>query len=478
MTQMHRGWLHLASGAGVGRLFGFASNLLLSRWLGPTELGLFNLLTTTVQTSDTLVRCGGDYAINFELGGQPESIQTQRGVQLARGLTQICSLMTVLICVVVLIWVWWGQSTHLIEFTGRQRSILIFFLLLMIACEGISASAWEVLLVSHRTAQLALRQGLFVPVRLLLAAVGALFVGVLGAMAGWSIIALAQCLWLRSVLGDIWNPLNIFPFLWNAIRQLLRRGLPFYAANLLSSIVFYPLLLKVASGSGLAEIGYLRAGQILQQLFAFLPATLGPVLFLKLRSELTFVDQVVVLEKPLRMIWFLLLEILLLYCIFDRFLIRWLFGDDFVSASLPTRLLLITSLFECLAQLLVQPLLAAGKTRLYGLWQNGAAVLAAVLGLIWIPTFGLAAFLLVRLLYVIIPLIGYGLPVVKHLHELRKILPLAFVSIVLTASFLAQVFNDSAFVTSSPILIIAFIAIIFLQRHDLPLFLQAVRMSS
>lgn len=475
---MRRGWLHLASGAGLGRLFGFASNLLLSRWLGPMELGLFNLLTTAVQTTDTVVRCGGDYAINFELGGQPESMQTHHGFQLARGLAQICSLMTALTCVVVFIWVWWGQGLLPIELGAIQRSILSCFLLLMIACEGISASAWEVLLVSHRTAPLALRQGLFVPLRLLFAAIGALFVGISGATAGWSIIALVQCFWLRSVLGKTWNPLQIFPLLTNSIRLLLRRGYPFYVSNLLSSIIFYPLLLKVAAGSGLAEIGYLRAGQILQQLFAFLPATLVPVLFLKLRTESTFAGQVVVMEKPLRMIWFVLLELLLLYCMFDQYLILWLFGVEFASALLPTRLLLITALFECLSQLLVQPLLAAGKTRLYGYWQNGAAILAAVLGLIWIPTAGLVAFLIVRFLYVILPLTGYGIPVLKQLHEFRKTVPLALATTGLSVAFLLQALTESTFLTTTPVFFIAFLLIIFFQRQDLLLFRQALSMRS
>ena len=474
MTNMRRGWLHLASGAGLGRLFGFASNLLLSRWLGPMELGLFNLLTTTVQTSDTVVRCGGDYAINYELGGHPDSIQTQRGFQLARGLAQICSLMTVMICAVVFIWVWWGQGLLPMQMVASQRSILSCFLLLMIACEGISASAWEVLLVSHRTAPLALRQGLFVPMRLLFAAIGSLFLGILGSTAGWSIVVLVQCFWLRSVLGQLWNPLHIFPLFSNSIRLLVRRGYPFYASNLLSSIIFYPLLLKVAAGSGLSEIGYLRAGQILQQLFAFLPATLVPVLFLKLRSESTFVGQVVAMEKPLRMVWFVLLELLLVYCMFDQSLISWLFGVEFSSALLPTRLLLITGLFECLSQLLVQPLLAAGKTRLYGFCQNGAAILAAVLGMIWIPTVGLAAFLIVRLLYVIVPLIGFGIPVLKQFHELPKIVPLTLATTCLSVAFLVQAFTESSTVTHTPVFIIAFVLIIFFQRQDLLLFRQVL----
>jgi len=411
MTALRRGWFHLASGAGIGRIFGFLSNLLLSRWLGPVDLGLFNLVTTTVQTSDTLVRCGGDYALNFELGGKTKAKQTEHCLELSHGLTQICSLMTILICVCVATWVLSFQGLFPFSLGENHRLILTGFLLLMMACEGSSASAWEVLLVRHRTELLALRQGLFFPLRLFIASLGALFGGVLGAMAGWSVVAVAQCFWLRIILSELWNPLRVLPLLGGSIRHLLSRGLPFYASNLLASIIFYPLLVQVATLSGLADVGYLRIGQILQQIFAFLPATLVPVLFLKLRSESSFVDQVSLIEKPLRMIWLVLLEALILYCMADHVVIRWLFGVGFEGALLPTRLLLITALFESLSQIVVQPLLAAGQTRMYCLWQNGTAAFAAALGCLWIPQAGLAAYLIVRLLYVVVPLIGFGIPV-------------------------------------------------------------------
>ena len=435
---MRRGWFHLASGAGVGRVFGFVSNLLLSRWLGPNDLGLFNLVTTTVQTSDILVRCGGDYAINFELGGQPKATKTEHGLNLARGFGQLCSLTTVFICVAVFVWVWWGHGLFPISLPVSQRFSLCSLLLVMIACEGTAAAAWELLLVTHRTGPLALRQGLFVPLRLLLASLGALYGGVLGAMGGWIFIALVQLVWLRGVLGHLWRPLQIYPLLWNCVRRLLRRGLPFYVANLSATIIFYPLLLKVAASSGLAEIGYLRVGQILQQVFAFLPSTLVPILFLKLRGEPSFPDQVLAMERPFRTIWFFLLEALLLYCVIDQLLIGWLFGASFISALLPTRILLITSLFECLSQLLVQPFLASGKVRIYGALQNGAAVLSAVLGWIWIPIAGLQAYLIVRLIYVLLPLIGYAIPAFQNFHAPKKLYNLILGSIAVMFMLLTQ----------------------------------------
>lgn len=464
---MSRGWLHLASGASVGRFVGLAGNLLLSRWLGPIELGLFSLVTTTVQTSDTLVRCGGDYALNFELGGDPEAIQTESGAQLARGLTQICTLTTLLICFGVALWILLGQGLFPLSLTTNQRFILGGLLLFMIACEGSSASAWEMLLVSHRTASLSLKQGIFFPSRLLLAAAGALLGGVLGAMIGWSFVALLQCFFLRRNLGNLWNPFQIWPPLASSVHQLLRRGIPFYISNLLASLIFYPLLLKVASTSGLSEVGYLRVGQILQQVFAFLPATLVPVLFLKLRSERNFIEQVHAIEKPFRVIWFFLLEVLLLYFAFDRYFINLLFGADFLSALLPTRLLLLTALFESLAQLVVQPLLAAGKLRFYGFWQNGSAVMAAVLGWFWIPTAGLAAFLVVRLFYVVVPLIAFGIPIIQQLKEPKKITYLAFLSFILSALTFVQMFNSLSFLWMNYASGVVFVIVLLLNYENI-----------
>ena len=467
MTIMRRGWFHLASGAAVGRVIGFASNLLLSRWLGPTDLGLFNLVTTTVQTSDTLVRCGGDYALNFELGGQTQALETERGVQFSRALAQLCSVSTILVCIGISIWIWFGQGLFPASLLRGYRIGITGLLLLMIFCECISASAWEVLLVSRRTSALALRQGLFYPLRLLSAAFLSLYAGVFGAMAGWTLIAFAQCVWLKSLLGHLWTPLSIWPLLRPRLHQLLRRGFPFYAANLLASMIFYPLLIRVANGSGLADIGYLRVGQVLQQLFAFLPATLAPVLFLRLRGESTFADQVQQLEKPLRIIWFVLLEVLLVYSVFDQLIISWLFGSDFASAILPTRLLLITALFESLSQLLVQPVLAAGKTRIYGIWQNVAAIIAAVLGWLWIPTAGIAAYLIVRLIYVTIPLLAFGLPVAKHFQHPLRMLPLLLVSSTLVALLLIQSIQSYSLASMPYVFVAAFLTLGLYQRHDL-----------
>ena len=474
---MRRGWFQLATGAGLGRIFGFISNLMLSRWLGPVDLGVFNLVATTVQTCDTLVRCGGDYALNYELNGKHDAINSQRGNTLARGFVQLCSIATILVCISIFAWTWLGKGLFPNAFHSSYRLYLIILLIVSVVCEGSSASAWEILLASQRTGLLSLRQGLFLPLRLSSAAVSAFYYGVTGAICGWTFISLVQCVWLKSVLKGLWNPMHISTSLNVTVRQLIRRGFPFYASNLLASMIFYPLLIFVASGSGLSEIGYLRIGQILQQLFAFLPATLVPVLFLKLRTESSYAEQVSSMERHLRLIWLILLLTLLIYCVIDKILVVWLFGSGFVSALQPTRLLLITGLFECLAQLVVQPLLAAGKTRFYSLCQNGSAVLAAVLGCLWIPSGGLRAYLVVKLVFVVIPLIAFSIPLARHLHEPKKLLPLLTITTFLLPPLVFYGDHYSSSTWLSTLSFSLFAITLFFQRHDLLLIIRILRPS-
>ena len=153
--------------------------------------------------------------------------------------------------------------------------------------------------------------------------------------------------------------------------------------------------------------------------------------------------------------------------VFDQLIISWLFGSDFASAILPTRLLLITALFESLSQLLVQPVLAAGKTRIYGIWQNVAAIIAAVLGWLWIPTAGIAAYLIVRLMYVTIPLLAFGLPVAKHFQQPLRMLPLLLASSTLVALLLIQSIQSYSLASMSYVFVAAFLTLGLYQRHDL-----------
>ncbi|MFN9646301.1 MAG: lipopolysaccharide biosynthesis protein [Cyanobacteriota bacterium] len=424
---VRRGWLHLASGAGLGRIGGFLANLALSRLLGPADLGLFNLMATTVQTGDTLVRLGGDFALNYELGGEAGALRTPRG----RGLLAAFSLQNLLATVVMLaglaLWLGPGHGLFPPSLGEQPRRLWGALLLLMVGLEAICAVPWEALLVGGDTRRLALRQGVFLPLRLLLAAVGAAWGQVGGALIGWTLVALIQPLWLAGSLRGIWPPPRA-QWRWpgQAWGRLLRRGLPFYAANLLSSLLFFPLLLSLASRSGLGDVGYLRIGQILQQLFALLPGTLVPVLFLRLRQAESFGARMRQVETVFRLLWSLLLLVLLAYCLVDGWLIRLFFGASFLPSVGPTRIMLLTALVEVLLQILIQPLMSSGLMRRYALLLNGGTVVAALVGWLLVPRLGLTGFLIAKLLVALLPLLPLLLAARHAFVEApRLLLPLA-----------------------------------------------------
>jgi O-antigen/teichoic acid export membrane protein len=432
MADLRRGWLHLAGGAGLGRIGGFLSNLALSRLLGPADLGLFNLVATTVQTGDTLVRLGGDFALNYELGGEAGALGTPRG----RGLTAAFSLQTLLVTLLlVAALAWWlgpGQGLFPASVGAERRGLWGALVVAMVGLEAICAVPWEVLLVGRQTRKLALRQGLFLPARLVLAAIGAAQAGITGALVGWSVVALLQFLWLAWTLRGVWPPpVGELPA-WPLWRDLLRRGLPFYGANLLSSLVFFPLLLSLAHQAGLAEVGFLRIGQILQQLFALLPGTLVPVLFLRLREAESFEARTRQVERVFRLVWSVLLMALLAYGLLDAPLIRLFFGVSFLPSLGPTRIMLLTSLLEALQQILIQPLISSGHLRRYALLVNGGVLGAAFCGWLLVPKLGLFGFLVAKYLAALLPVIPLLWVSFKAFAEPGRLLPLLVLSVGLS----------------------------------------------
>ena len=83
------------------------------------------------------------------------------------------------------------------------------------------------------------------------------------------------------------------------------------------------------------------------------------------------------------------------------------------------------------------------------------------------PTAGITAYLIVRLLYVIIPLIGFGLPVIYLLKEPQSFFCLALTSIFLLITFVVQILSPDALPYWPSIYLLAFLVVGISQREDL-----------
>jgi O-antigen/teichoic acid export membrane protein len=400
------GFLHLLSGSLLGRALGFGANLLLSRALGPGQLGVFSLILSTTQTVEMTVRGGVDYGITCALTGPGAALPAARQGEIAHIALRVVQGAT--LGVMLLLWLWVMPGGGLFPRNlPMDRQTLLVALVTVSSLECLSGLQWDLLLIQGRTAALALRQGVFAPGKLLAAWLGALGGGLGGALAGYALVVAVQGGWLRQRCRALWPWPRQGHFEGATALDLVRQGLPLYTTNLLASLVFLPLLAWVARGQGLAEVGYIRVGQILVQLFTLLPGALVPVLFVRLRGSGGPEEQTRGIERSLRLLWWSGLVCLVLYLLLDRWVVPLFFGNAFLPSLQATRVLVLAAVVESLSQVLHQPLLASRRTGLYMATQNGAALLAAWAGIQWIPSLGVAGFLAAKLVFALVPLLTY-----------------------------------------------------------------------
>jgi O-antigen/teichoic acid export membrane protein len=419
----------------LGRGLGFACNLLLSRSLGPGNLGIFSLVLSTTQTVEITVRGGVDYGITCALTGAGGALSAERQGEIAHTALRVVQLATVVVLLGLWLWVMPGGGL-LPQRLPLERWALVIALVAISSFETLSALPWDLLLIKGQTAALALRQGVFAPGKLLAAWLGSLAGGLGGALAGFALVGAAQGVWLRQRCWQLlpWPRRGHLEIA--TAMDLVRQGAPLYSTNLLASLVFLPLLAGVARDQGVAEVGYLRVGQIVVQLFTLLPGALVPVLFVRLRETEQLSAQNQGIERSLRLLWWSGLICLALYLLLDRWVVPWLFGATFLPSLKATRVLVLAAVAESLSQVLHQPLLASRRTRLFALTQNAASLLAAGTGALLIPRLGVDGFLVAKLVFALVPLLIYfllaqsefqaSLPLWRYLALTLALLPLCW----------------------------------------------------
>jgi O-antigen/teichoic acid export membrane protein len=402
------GFLHLLSGSIIGRGFSFAANLLISRTLGPGNLGIVNLILSTAQTVEMAVRSGVDFGLSYALTGEGATLSDARQAHIAHAALRVVQGSTLLVGLAVWLWVM-PFGGLLPRALPLPRPWLVTVLLVICGLESLGTVHWDLLLLRGRTAALALRQGLFAPLKLALAWLAALQGGLAGALTGYAIAVAAQTLWLWRIGRALLPWPSQRSFHAPTALGLMRDGLPQYLTNVLATLVFLPLLANVARTAGLADVGFLRVGQILVQLFTMLPGALVPVLFVRLRADRDFGSRIRGAERSLKALWWTGLACLVLFLLIDRWLLLVFFGRDFLPALQATRVLVLGAIGESVGQLLHQPLLASRRMGLFLLAQNGSTLVAALAGALLIPRLGSGGFLSAKLIYGMLPLLLYYL---------------------------------------------------------------------
>ena len=402
-------FVQLLGGSSIGKGVNFGINLFLSRILGPAELGLFALIQSTSQTFELLSRAGVDYGLTCALTEPQEGNEKNTDQLMIHAALQVVRYASFFLLFLLLLWLGPGRGL-LPEYLTNNRRLFILIVSLVCMSESLSGLPWDILLVQGKVNLVRLRQSLFVPLKLLSALLGAWLGGIVAALTCYAAMATLQAVWLNKrviVKGQIHKNSALE---WEKVKKLVGDGLALYSSNALSAIVFLPLLADIANVSGLQSIGYLRAGQIVVQIFTLIPGALAPVLFIKSRTSHVDSKKNNITEQSLLLIWIFGLATLLAYIAIDKQLISLLFGSDYRNSLQPTRLLVYITILDSVGQILHTALLAKRKIRLFVCVQNSALALSALVGWYSIPRIGLDGFLLSKFIFA-------GLPALIYLYK-------------------------------------------------------------
>jgi O-antigen/teichoic acid export membrane protein len=326
----------------------------------------------------------------------------------------------------------WIVTNESIISKSFDQHIYIATVIILITCfnESMASMRWQILLLLGHTKTFASRQGFFLPAKLLLALIGGEVFNLPGAISGYAVMTILQNVWLRkelSLKGFRQELMQTIP-LTQALK-LLKQGFSLYFTNSLSALVFLPLLATVAVDSGLANVGYLRVGQLLVQAFTLIPAAILPILFIKIRQN-SASNEVINTEPSLRLIWCIGLSSLLVYLSIDEKIIDIFFGAGYEETIQPTRILILSAVLDSANQVLHSPHLAQKRIVLYFIAQNGAAILAALTGFILIPTMGLKGYLLAKIVFSWVPIIIYSIEAWEKFSS-KRLLPLMIIASLL-----------------------------------------------
>lgn len=448
----------------VTRFAGFIVLPFLARLLSPEDLGLYNLMNTTVQTGDRLSRLGADAAIHrngaqFETIG-PESVGRLFGVGAI-----LMTFMSVLIALCLLIW----REPIALRWLGEERAeSWLGLVAIVIVIYAISNPPWLYLIALHEFRISSLRSSTVA----ILGAIITLFLAWRFKLSGaiWGLGALSL---LHATLGwglvlPILQRKQIklrFNHFFQEICSILSFGLPFFAGNFLSSFIALPLLGYVSRAGGIEQIGYLRVAQSLSQLISFLPTAIAPVLISTLSANISAntIEYRQTKSIHLRSLWIIILTIATYISFSLDYLIPLLFGDNYSQAIFLSRLTIWITAMTSLSGMMNQYVISSGRTKVIAIIQTTALGINLLLGLLLIPKYNSVGLLIAQGGTALFTTVAYIKPAILDLilEKKRQMGLLVFLSLVLISiTFILSIFSSNLIIFL--VLLISASAVLFL----------------
>jgi len=446
--------------------------ILLARYLGPHDFGIYSIITALTALVAALLHLGQNSPLHKLLPEYAVSDPARAGAILAN----MVALTTVLVSLFSLSFLlsapFVAKTIYLdSSLTGYFRfcAVMIFFMTLSNLAASIAAGMQEFRL--YNTTQL-LRSGLL----LILAIISVSLWGLWGALVSQILASAVTMLWLalqlRSILQsrfssllrlngscEIWQPIAVF--MLPALVMILLNAPSFWWANTMT-----------ARTQGFTQAGLFSAAYGIFQLIALAPYNfyVPALTFLsEAQSKMKSAEFHNLVLRSLRGIWLLMLPLALGCALFSSWLLHLFFGSQFQAAMPAAFLLCLAALFMCVVGLLNAVIGAAGQ-----LWQGCIitflwALLFVVAGFLFIPRWGAfgaaTTFAISYVGYFLLQCFYFHLVLKVDLRRMWRPWVLTGVSYS-SALILAYSFSGTALSVSSAFLLLLTIVGVFLIRDE------------
>jgi O-antigen/teichoic acid export membrane protein len=403
------------------RLAGLITLPFLARSLDPAGLGIYNLLSNTISSIDSLSRMGVDAAMSRN-GAQYAS----HGKEATGRLFGVGSLLIIGAGAIAAVLTWKFQYEIANNWLGEPKIIpWMGMLSLTVIFTELSIPSWFYLIALQEFKLFSLRTTLVSLASVALTLCLTLLFGLPGAIWSLACVAFVQFIMGLMLTFPILNKYEINlrcdKFISEAT-SIFKFGLPFYFSNFLSSFVALPLLGYVSKSGGIEQLGYLRVAQSLSQLISFLPSAIAPVLISSLSANMLASTEEYQRLKSLhlRILWLFMLLTSTAIVFNLAWLIRLLFGPSYQEAILLAQFTIWMAMVSSLSSMMAQYMLSIGNTHKIGVIQTIGLLINVILAIFLIPSYSSAGLLIAQCISTLFITIAYIKPALMDLKPSEK----------------------------------------------------------
>ncbi|HKS14219.1 MAG TPA: oligosaccharide flippase family protein [Pseudomonas sp.] len=380
MSSSYRRHLVLSMGTKLAMItLRLLRNVLLARILGPSERGLFALLSTLPDLISAATSGGLNTAVGFQAAKQ-----RPMGLLLTQVLVYGCALALLLTLICVFLMREFGAQLEITLQLGVLAWLLLLAVPMTVLKSGLltlhnasgGVGAFNALRLAESLAPLLLFLGLYWMWR-----EQALEAALISWLAGIALVVVLGLWWLRRQ-----HPIGLC---WDRSGQ---RELLSYSAKSHPDLLFQQLILRsdylfIGAMLGSTALGHYAMASAAAELLLIVPEAVTTPLMKRLLQQDAGMDKITPLA--LRLTATVMLGACLSMALIGEWLIVTLFGAEYQPAYVALLALLPGLLGLCYASILRLDLLGKNRPGTVSLMMGGAALLSLVLNLVLIPRWGI-----------------------------------------------------------------------------------------